>query len=91
MKLSILALDNNREVKKMRNVSMIIWAVVLVLVVAGASRADLTGYVVCYFDSAEVYFTNFDTGRQTILGQGHQTHRIAFGSPYPISALKNPY
>lgn len=53
----------------MRNVSMIIWAVVMVLLVAGASRADLTGYVACYNDSELVYFTNFDTGEQTALGR----------------------
>lgn len=52
----------------MRNVSMIIWAMVVVLVAGGTSRADLIGYVACYYDSDLVYFTNFGTGEQTALG-----------------------
>jgi len=52
----------------MRNVSMIIWAMVLVLVAGGTSRADLTGYVVSYLQNDLVYFTNFDTGEQRLLG-----------------------
>lgn len=56
----------------MRSASMIIWAVVLVLVVAGSSRADLVGYVVRTIENDQVYFTNFDTGEQTLLGR----HRL---------------
>jgi len=52
----------------MRNVRMTIWVVVVVLMVAGTSRADLTGYVVRYGGSDLVYSTNFDTGQQTLLG-----------------------
>lgn len=53
----------------MRNAGMIIWAMIVVLVAAGNSRATLTGYVVRYLENDEVYFTNFDTGEQTLLGQ----------------------
>jgi hypothetical protein len=52
----------------MGNARMTIWAMVVVLVVAGASRADLAGYVVRYGGSDLVYSTNFDTGEQTLLG-----------------------
>lgn len=58
----------------MRNVRMAIWAVVVVLVATGVSKADLMGYIAT---ETVVYSTNFDTGEQTALGPSGAPHIVA--------------
>jgi hypothetical protein len=57
--------------EKVKSRNLTIWTMVLVLVATGASRADLTGYVARSVESEQVFFINFSTGEQTLLGQGN--------------------
>ena len=62
----------------MRNRSVTIWVMVVVLVSTGVSKADLVGYMATYTDNSVVYFTNFDTGEQTPLGPSGISQLSAF-------------
>jgi len=50
------------EEVKMRTSNLTVWAMVVVLIATGISRADLTGYVGT--GTGHIYYTDFETGQQ---------------------------
>jgi hypothetical protein len=51
----------------MESKSILVVAIAMLLLPAGASKANLTGYVTDW-ETQDIYFTNFDTGEQTPIG-----------------------